>query len=134
MNTRYAVAAACLALGAAFGPTFGAGAQEDRSLAFPADYRATFSNYLISDRMVQEDQIMSFWANDIARKAAQAGEALPDGSKVVAELYYAKKDESGEVIESALGRRIPGELFAVFLMERKAEWADQYPDELKVGG
>ena len=130
MKRRFALAA--FALPAAL--ALGAVALEDRSLAFPADYRTTFDNYLISDRMVQEDQIMNFWANEIARKAAQAGEPLPDGSKVVAELYYAKKDESGEVIESALGRRIPGELFAIFVMERNSAWADQYPDDLKVGG
>ncbi|MFN3262332.1 MAG: cytochrome P460 family protein [Pikeienuella sp.] len=130
MTRRFAFAAfalpAALALGAA--------ALEDRSLAFPADYRTSFSNYLISDRLGQEDQIMNFWANDIARTAAQAGEPLPDGSVLVAEIYKARKDESGEVIESQLGRRIPGELSVILVMERKSGWEDQYPDDLKVGG
>ncbi len=130
MNRRFALAAfalpAALALGAA--------ALEDRSLAFPSDYRTSFSNYLISDRLGQEDQIMNFWANDIARKAAQAGEPLPDGSVLVAEIYKAKKDDSGEVIESQLGRRIAGEMSVILVMERKAGWAEQYPDDLKVGG
>lgn len=130
MNRRYALAA--FALPAAL--ALGAGALEDRSLAFPTDYRTAFDNYLIADRMGQEDQVMNFWANDIARKAAQAGEPLPDGSVLVAEVYKAKKDDSGEVIESQLGRRIPGEMAVILVMERKSGWEDQYPDDLKVGG
>lgn len=113
---------------------FGAAALEDRALAFPTDYRASFSNYLITDRLNQEDQVMNFWANDVARKAAQAGQPLPDGSVLVGEVYKAKKDASGAVIETDLGRRIPGELAAILVMERRAGWADQYPDDLKVGG
>lgn len=53
---------------------------------------------------------------------------------LVGEIYKALRDEDGEVHESMLGRRIPAELSAIVVMERRAEWAEQYPDDLKVGG
>ncbi len=129
------IALAALAAPAALAAyAFGAAALEDRALTFPSDYKTTFTSYLVADRMGQEDQIMIMWANDTARKAARAGEAMPDGSILIGEIWKAKKDSSGEVIESQIGRRIPTEMAAIVLMERKASWADQYPDDMKVGG
>lgn len=37
----------------------GASATEDRVLDFPASYKTAFSNYLISDRLNQDDQVIS---------------------------------------------------------------------------
>ena len=113
--------------------TASAFAQEDRVLTLPADYKAAFDNYYINDRQIQEDQVISLYANEVARAGAKAG-TLPDGSILVGELYSAKKDSDGVVIESALGRRIAGELKAIVVMERRADWAAQYADDLKVGG
>lgn len=106
---------------------------EDRVIALP-DYKSEFTNYMISDRLSIENQVMSFWANDIARSAARAGDALPDGAVLIGEVYAAKTDASGAVIESELGRRVPSELKAILVMERRAAWADQYDGDLKVGG
>lgn len=111
-----------------------AAAQDDRVLALPGDYRTNFTKYLIADRLNQDDQIIALYANEIARNAAQAGEPLPDGSILIGEIYKAKLDETGDVAESLLSRRIPEERISIVMMERRAEWADQYPDDLKVGG
>ena len=43
-----------------------------------------------------------------------------DDSVLVAEIYAAKKDADGAVIESALGRRIPGEMKAIALIHDPA--------------
>jgi len=110
-----------------------ASALEDRTLTLPADYKTSFDNYLISDRLGQEDQVISLFANDAAREGAKSG-TLPDGAVIVGEIYGAKKDADGDVIESSVGRRIPAELKAIVMMERRAAWADQYPEELKLGG
>ena len=67
------------------------------------------------------------------KKMAKKGEKLPDGSVLVAEIYAAQKDADGDVIESAIGRRVSGEFKAIALMERKAGWDAQYSDDLKVG-
>ena len=123
-----AVPAAVLALG------ISAYALEDRVLELPGDYATSYDNYYVSDRLYQDDQVISLYANDVVRDAARAGQALPDGSILVGEIYAAKKDADGEVMESPLGRRIAGELKAIVMMERRAAWADQYPEGQKVGG
>ena len=105
----------------------------DVTLELPTNYRTTLDNYLISDRLGQEDQVISLFANEIARDGVRANGELPYGSILVGEIYKAKKNQDGEVIDSAIGRRIPGELAAIVMMERREGWDAQYPDELKVG-
>ena len=97
------------------------------------DYRTSFDNYLISDRLGQEDQVISLFANETAREGARADGKLPYGSILVGEVFEAKADVDGEIIESQLGRRIPDKLKAIVMMERREGWDHQYPDELKVG-
>ena len=109
-------------------------ALEDRKLILPADYKTAFDNYYVAGRYIQEDQVISLYANSTARQAARAGAPLPDGSVIVGEIYSAKKDDAGEVLQSALGRRVADELKAIVVMERQSAWGDQYPEGLKVGG
>ena len=123
-----------IAATAAFGVVAGALALEDRVLEFPADYKTTFTNYMISDRVQNEEQVISLFANSVARDAARKGETMPDGSIILGEIYAARKDADGAVIESPLGRRIPDKLLAIVVMERRAAWADQYPEETKLAG
>ena len=125
---RHALFAAAIA-----GIATGAVAFEDRVLNLPADYKTAFSNYLISDRLGQEDQVISLYANSIAREGARADGKLPDGSVIVGEIYAAKKDAAGNVVETALGRRVPDKLKAIVMMERRAGWDAQYPADLTVG-
>lgn len=124
-----------LLLGAAlaFATALPATAGEDRVLSFPADYRESFTQYFSGDRYLAEEQTIKLFANDVALAAAKAGTKLPDGSVLVAEIYAAQKDADGDVIESAIGRRLQGEFKAIALMERKSGWDDQYADDLKVG-
>jgi hypothetical protein len=105
----------------------------DVTLDLPANYQTTSDNYMISDRLGQEDQVISLFANDTARKGVQANGKLPYGSVLIGEIYQAKADADGHVIESQLGRRVPNKLKAIVMMERREGWDDQYPDELKVG-
>ncbi|MEO1281761.1 MAG: cytochrome P460 family protein [Pseudomonadota bacterium] len=104
-----------------------------KRVAFPAGYETTFKNYVSLDRTGNDDQIIRLFANEQAVKAAQAGEALPDGSVLIGEIYKAKKNEKGEVIESGLGRRIRGKFAAVAVMEKRAGWGDAFSDDLKNG-
>ena len=121
-----------LALGALATTT--ALAAEDRVLELPADYKA-WGSYMISDRLPANDtQVISLFANDTARTGELDGGALPEGSVIVGEIYKAKLDEDGEPVESPLGRRIPADIAAIVVMERRADWAEQYPEELKLGG
>lgn len=121
------------ALIAASGLVAGAALADDVVLDLPADYKTAFDNYLVSDRLGQEDQVISLFANDMAREGARADGTLPYGSVIVGEIYGAKTDADGAVVESQLGRRVPAELKAIVMMERREGWDAQYPDELKVG-
>lgn len=122
-----------LALTLASGLIAGTAMAEDVTLDLPADYKTTFDNYMISDRLGQEDQVISLFANETARSGASSDGKLPYGSVLIGEIYKAKTDADGNVIESELGRRVPAELAAIVMMERREGWDAQYPDELKVG-
>lgn len=106
---------------------------DQERIAFPADYKAKFSNYLSLDRVQNDDQIIRLFANDVALAAASEGRELPDGSILVGEIYAAKKDKDGKVVVSTLGRRIRDKFAAVAVMQKGAGWGSAFPDELRNG-
>lgn len=119
-------------LATAFAAT-AAQAGEDRVLEFPEDYRTKFIQYYSGDRLLADGQTITLYANTIALEGARKDGSLPDGSVLVAEIFAAVTDGGGEVIESTLGRRVPGAFKAIAVMERRAGWDNQYSDDLKVG-
>ncbi len=74
---------------------------------------------------------MRLFANDIAIDAASEGRELPVGSVIVGEIYKAKKDKDGKVIESSLGRRVRDKLMAVVVIEKGEGWGASFPDNLR---
>jgi hypothetical protein len=122
-----------IALLLALGAIMQVHAQEDRVLSFPENYRTEFTRYYSGDRLVNDDQTIVLYANDIAVAAADKPGGPPSGAVLVAEIYAAKKDADGNVLESDLERRVPGEWKAIAVMERRDGWGDQYPMGLEVG-
>ncbi len=106
---------------------------EDQRIQFPENYQTTFTNYLSLDRVQNADQIIRLFANDIALKGMKENGEFPDGSILIGEVYKAKKDADGKVIESSLGRRIRGPLALVAVMEKQKGWGEQFPQGLKNG-
>lgn len=104
---------------------------DDERVAFPADYRSSMVNYLSLDRTQNDDQIIRLFATQGAMAAAKSGTELPDGTVLVAEIYKAKRDKDGNVIESALGRRVRDKLAAIAVMEKRQGWGDKIPEELR---
>lgn len=126
-------AAAALCLGLPFAAsTAPANAADD--IAFPKDYKTTFSNYLSIDRTQNPDQIIRLFINDKGLEAARAGKELPDGSVIVGEIYKAKVDKDGKPVMSTLGRRIRDKLALIAVMERRAGFGKDLPAELQNGG
>ncbi|MEM8644606.1 MAG: cytochrome P460 family protein [Pseudomonadota bacterium] len=111
----------------------GVAVSEEPRVSFPADYKTTFENYLSLDRVQNPDQIIRLYANDIALKAAREGKELPNGSVLVGEVYKAKKDAEGNIVESSLGRRVRDKFAAVAVMEKGEGWGEKYPVGLKNG-
>ncbi len=106
---------------------------QDERIQFPDGYATKFTNYVSSDRLMNEDQAIRLFANDIALQGPGADGKLANGSVLVAEIYKAKKGEDGEVIESQLGRRIRGKLAAVGVMEKREGWGQSIPEKLRTG-
>ncbi len=107
-------------------------ADEER-ISFPADYSTKFDNYLSLDRAQNDDQIIRLFANEIALKAAKEGSELPNGSVIVGEVYKAKKDKDGNVVESSLGRRVRDKLAAIAVMEKGEGWGAAFSEDLRNG-
>ncbi|MGB0867228.1 MAG: cytochrome P460 family protein, partial [Granulosicoccaceae bacterium] len=77
------------------------------------------------------DQIIHLFADDTALSEQDEGGQLPYGATLVAEIYKAKKDDKGEVIESALGERLQGALAAVAVMQRREGADADYPEDAR---
>lgn len=104
---------------------------DDTRIKLPADYKSTFTNYLNLDRIQNDDQIIHLYANDIAMKGRDASGKFPNGSIVIGEVYKAKKDKNGDVIESELGQRIRGKLAVIAVMEKQEGWGKDFSEEHK---
>lgn len=123
------VAAAALALTMA-----AAGAQEEAErIAFPAGYASGFQNYVSVDRVQNPDQVIRLFANDIALEGRGEDGRYREGSILVGEIYGARTDAEGNVLESSLGRRVRDKLAAVAVMEKRAGWGEAFPEELRNG-
>lgn len=108
-------------------------AAEEQKIAFPENYRSTFTNYLSLDRTQNPDQIIRLYANDIAMQGPGDDGKLPYGSILVGEVYKAKLDDKGEVMTSTLGRRIADKFALVAVMQREEGWGEQHSEEIRNG-
>lgn len=110
----------------------GAMAAEQR-IAFPAQYRTEMVNYVSLDRTQNADQTIRLFAPKAALDVTKEGKELPYGTVLVAEIYKAKKDPSGKVITSSLGRRIRGDFAAIAVMQKEKGWGETISPELRNG-
>ena len=107
----------------------------DEKITFPADYAQTMTNYLSLDRTQDPDQVIRLFANAKALDAAKAGQPLPEGSTIVAEVYKAKLDKDGKVIVRSLGQRVRDKLALIAVMQKRGEgFGKDLPTELQNNG
>jgi cytochrome c553 len=100
------------------------------SLAFPEGYKDTFSKYLTID-FPGTKQVRYYYANKAAVAAAKAGQALPDGSVLFAEVYAAKLDANGKPVTGGDGFYAADKLLFYTAMGREAGWGRDIPDMLR---
>ncbi len=102
-------------------------------VTLPADYKETYVEYLSADRSLNHDQFIRIFANETAMRGRDAAGKLPEGSKLVAEVYSVKKDADGNVVTSTLNRRIKDQLKLIAVMEKRAEFGKSPASPIPTG-
>jgi hypothetical protein len=118
-------AAACLiGSGALAGP---------ESVAFPEDYRDSFTHYTTVNRADDRKQVVKIFANDAAVASAKDGAPVDRGAVLVMEVYTAKLDANENPVVGSDGFFEPGELAGIAVMESRSGWGAEYSDEVRNG-
>ena len=99
-------------------------------VTFPQGYRDTFVRYHTINFPATR-QVRHFFANRAALQAAKAGQALPDGSVLFAEVYSAKLDADGKPVVGADGFFVADRLLFYTAMAREAGWGADVPEMLR---
>lgn len=100
-------------------------------VAFPSAYKSQVP-YTTVDRP-DTKQVRDIYASPDAAKAAKAGKPLPSGTVIAMEVYRAKLDDKGEPLKDANGRFLKGDMFGIFVMEKRTGWGAEYGDDLRNG-
>jgi hypothetical protein len=109
-----------------------AGARRRRPDQVPEDY-ATGVLYTTVDRADNKQYRELYVTPAAAVDAAKKGEPLPDGTVLTLVQYAAKLDAQGNPEKDANGRFIKGNLVAYTVMEKRAGWGKEYPDDIRNG-
>lgn len=107
-------------------------AMADGAYALPAGYRE-WPIFLRGVERPDTGQVRDIYLNPVAARA-QAGQAFPDGSVLVMDLYAARKAADGSLARDAGGRLVRGELIKSFVMAKGPGWgAGVTPAALRTG-
>jgi plastocyanin len=117
------VAVMLLATGGSAGP---------EKIAFPEGW-AKFVLYNTVDRYDNKQYRELYASSQEAVDAAKAGKPLPTGTVLVLAQYKAQLDAQGTPLKDAKGRFIKGDPIALTVMEKRAGWGTEYPDDLRNG-
>lgn len=101
-------------------------------IAFPADYQKGVL-YSIVDRPDNKQYRELYVSPASAIEAAKRGEPLPHGTVLTLVQYRAVLDAAGNPTKNAEGRFSKGELVGYTVMEKRAGWGAEYPQEIRNG-
>ena len=99
---------------------------------FPEDYDKGVL-YTTVDRADNKQYRELFVSPAAAVDAAKKGEPLPSGTVLTLVQYAAKVDAQGNPEKDANGRFIKDRLVAYTVMEKRAGWGKEYPDDIRNG-
>jgi Cytochrome P460 len=99
-------------------------------VAFPA-----YQTHVLYDVLDQPEnkEVRELYVNPEALKNLKQGQPLPSGTVLSAPTFKALLDEKGEFVRDVNGRLIRGRLDRVVVMEKRAGWGTEYPEELRNG-
>jgi cytochrome c553 len=100
------------------------------SVTFPEGYKGTFTKYHTINFPATK-QVRFYYANTVAAAAARAGQPLPDGSFLLAEVYAAKLDADKKPAVGSDGFYVADKLLAYTAMARQAGWGKHIPEMLR---
>ena len=100
-------------------------------VAFPEDY-AKGTLYTTVDR-ADNKQFRELYTSAAAVEAAKKGEPMPHGTVITLVQYAAKLDAQGNPEKDANGRFIKTNIIAYTVMEKRAGWGAEYPDNVRNG-
>jgi hypothetical protein len=98
-------------------------------VAYPEGYEDNFVHYTMVNRDDERKQVVKIFANDVALASAKDGAPLDSGAVIVMEVYKAELDADEQPVEGADGLYVPGELAAITVMETRAGWGADYPEQ-----
>lgn len=119
-----ALAAAALASAP---PAFGGGDK----VAFPDGFEKG-ALYTTVDR-ADNKQYRELFTQPSTIDAIKAGKPAPSGAVVTLVQYRAQLDTQGNPLRDANGRFVKGELIGYAVMEKRAGWGAEYPDDVRNG-
>ena len=100
------------------------------SLNFPEGYKDTYTKYHTINFPATK-QVRYYYANRAAVEAAKAGNPLPDGAVLLAEVYAAKLGAEGKPVTGGDGYYAADKLVFYTAMGREAGWGKDIPDMLR---
>ncbi|MFN3566089.1 MAG: cytochrome P460 family protein [Burkholderiaceae bacterium] len=115
-------AAACAAFAAAAG---------GEKVAFPADFDKGVLYATVDRHDIK--QYRELYATKDAVDAVRAGRPIPSGTVLTMVQYKARVDDKGVPVRGADGRFQKGDLVGYAVMEKRAGWGAEYPEELRNG-
>ena len=131
MQIKTAIVLACGIVGlAALGMAVQARAGGDK-VAFPENYDKGVM-YTTVDR-ADNKQYRELFTTPEAIEAAKKGEPLPSGTVLTLVQYRAQLDEQGNPKKDSNGRFMKGDLLAYTVMEKRAGWGAEYPENIRNG-
>jgi cytochrome P460 len=101
-------------------------------IAFPENY-ASGVLYTTVDRADNKQYRELYVSPPSAVDAAKKGEPLPSGTVLTLVQYAAKLDPQGAPEKDANGRFIKTNILAYTVMEKRAGWGAEYPDNVRNG-
>jgi cytochrome c553 len=102
------------------------------NLAFPEGYKDSFVKYHTINFPATK-QVRYYYGNKDAVQAAKAGKPLPDGAYLIAEVYAAKLDASGNPVSQSDGFYVPDKPLFYTAMGTGAGWGNDIPAPLRNG-
>jgi Cytochrome P460 len=102
-------------------------------IEFPDGYQDSFEPYATVNRADERKQVVKIFANDVALASAKDGAPLDPGSVLVMEIYKAKLDADQNPVVGSDGFFEQGDLAGIAVMESRAGWGQEYPEEIRNG-